>query len=105
MREGFRMTGKERILTTLSGPRASASGPCLALMPITMMFAADTAGIRYRDYVTDHRLLVEAQLRTAETYDLDYVSVISDPAREAADLGAAVQFFDDQPPAILESQA
>jgi len=31
--------------------------------------------------------------------------VISDPAREASDLGAAVEWFDDQPPAIIESQA
>ena len=46
----------------------------LPLMPITMMFAADHAGVKYRDYVTDHRTLVEAQLRVAEAYDIDYVS-------------------------------
>lgn len=95
------MNGKERVLTALDGGATDS----LALMPITMMFAADTAGIRYRDYVSDHRLLAEAQLKTAETYDFDYVSVISDPAREASDLGASVQFFDDQPPAIVESRA
>jgi MtaA/CmuA family methyltransferase len=95
------MTGKERVLAALSG----AATDHLPLMPITMMFAADTAGIRYRDYVSDHRRLAEAQLRTAEEYGFDYVSAISDPAREAADLGAVVQFFDDQPPAIVESQA
>ena len=39
-------------------------------------------------------------MRTAETFDFDYVSVISDPAREAADCGAALEWFDDQPPAI-----
>jgi MtaA/CmuA family methyltransferase len=95
------MTGKERVLAALAGAQTDH----LPLMPITMMFAADTAGIRYRDYVTDHTRLVEGQLRTAEEYDLDYVSAISDPAREAADLGATVQFFDDQPPAIVESHA
>jgi PAS domain-containing protein len=31
-----------------------------------------------------YRALVEAQLKTAETFEFDYVSVISDPAREAA---------------------
>ncbi len=95
------MTGKERVLAALSG----APTDRLPLMPITMMFAADTAGIRYRDYVTDHTRLVEAQLCTAEEYGFDYVSAISDPAREATDLGAVVQFFDDQPPAIVESEA
>ena len=95
------MTGRERVLNALNG----GSVDHLPLMPITMMFAADTAGIRYRDYVSDHRCLAEAQLRTAEEYELDYVSVISDPAREAADLGAEVQYFDDQPPAIVESRA
>lgn len=74
-------------------------------MPITMMFAADQAGVKYGRYAADHRVLVEAQVRTAEKFDFDYVSAISDPAREAADCGAAVEFFEDQPPAILERQA
>lgn len=74
-------------------------------MPITMMFAADRIGAKYYDYVTDYRVLVEAQLRTAEEFGFDYVSCISDPTREAADCGAALRFFDDQPPAIDESNA
>ena len=95
------MTGRDRVLTLLSG-----GGPDrLPLMPITMMYAARHIGVKYRDYAGDHRVMAEAQLRTAETYGFDYVSAISDPAREASDLGAAVEWFDDQPPAILESQA
>ena len=77
----------------------------LPRMPITMMFAADVAGIPYGRYATDYRAMVEAQLRTAEAFEFDYVSCISDPAREAADCGATVQFFDDQPPAIDEIEA
>ncbi len=95
------MTGKERITARLRHQRVDS----LPLMPITMMFAGDLAGIPYRRYASDHNALVEAQLRTAETYDLDYVSAISDPAREASDLGAAIEWFDDQPPAINESRA
>ena len=49
--------------------------------------------------------MAEAQAATAEKFDLDYVSAISDPAREASDLGAEVEWFDDQPPAIVESRA
>ena len=49
--------------------------------------------------------MVEEQLRTAERFSFDHVSAISDPAREAADCGATVHYFDDQPPAIDESAA
>jgi len=95
------MTSRERVLGMIAGRPADR----LPLMPITMMLAADQIGAKYRAYVTDHRVLVEAQVRTAERFGLDYVSCISDPAREAADLGAAVRFFDDQPPAIDEGRA
>jgi len=75
------------------------------LMPITMMFAADCLGVKYGAYAGDFRVLVEAQIKTATTYDLDYVSVISDPAREVADCGGAIATFDDQPPALHEQDA
>ena len=95
------MNGRERILAMLEGRPVDH----LPLMPITMMFAADHAGIRYQPYATNHRALVEAQIRTAEDFEFDYVSVISDPAREAADCGAKIRYFPDQPPAIDETHA
>lgn len=95
------MTGFERVSAMLAGKQTDS----LPLMPITMMFAADQAGVRYRDYATDYRVLVEAQIRTAEFFDFDQVSCISDPGREAADCGASVIYFDDQPPAIDEMHA
>ncbi len=95
------MTGRERILAVIEGRNPD----CLPLMPITMMLAAEQAGVSYREYATDSKTLVKAQILTAEKFDFDHVSCISDPTREAVDCGAAVQFFDDQPPAIIESQA
>ncbi len=95
------MKGRERILATLDGQPADA----LPFMPITMMFAADHVGVKYLEYATDYRVQVDAQLRVAEDYDFDYVSVISDPACEAADCGASVKFFPDQPPALDEENA
>jgi MtaA/CmuA family methyltransferase len=95
------MNGYERVLAHLAGQPVDS----LPLMPITMMFAADQAGVKYGDYARDHRVLVKAQLHTAEQFDFDYVSCISDPAREAADCGAKVEFFEDQPPAMVEAQA
>lgn len=95
------MTGYERILATLQ-KRPTDSLP---FTPITMMFAASEFGVDYGRYAKDHRVLTEAQIFVAEKYDFDYVSAISDPAREAADCGAEVQFYDDQPPAIREEDA
>ncbi len=95
------MNGKERVLAMFDGQAVDH----LPLMPITMMFAADQAGVAYREYASDHRALAEAQIRVAGLFGFDYVSAISDPAREVSDLGGAVEWFDDQPPAIVESHA
>lgn len=95
------MNGRERILAAFDGQPID----CLPLMPITMMFAADQIGVPYGKYATDFRVQVEGQIRTAEKFDFDYVSVISDPGCEAGDCGAALQFFDDQPPAVDEIHA
>jgi MtaA/CmuA family methyltransferase len=95
------MTSRERVLAHLEGHPVDR----LPLMPITMMFACAQIGARYRDYCTDYRVLVEAQIRTAETFGFDYVNTMSDPACEAADCGAVVEYFDNQPVAIVEDQA
>jgi MtaA/CmuA family methyltransferase len=95
------MTSRERVLDHLAGRPVDR----LPLMPITMMFACGQIGARYRDYCTDYRVLVEGQIRTAEAFGFDYVNSMSDPAREAADCGAVVEYFDNQPVAIVEDQA
>lgn len=95
------MNGYERVAAVLAGGLADRP----PLMPITMMFAADQLGMPYGRYASDFRTLVDAQTLTAERFGFDHVSVISDPAREAADCGACVHFFDDQPPAIDETAA
>jgi MtaA/CmuA family methyltransferase len=95
------MTGRERVLAALQGQSADR----LAVMPITMMFAADVLGVKYSAYARDFRILAEAQIKTAEIFGFDYVSAISDPAREAADAGARIQWYDDQPPAMVETES
>ena len=95
------MNGRERILAHLDGRPVDR----LPLIPITMQFSSDLIRAGYRRYATDHRLLVAGQIRTAMEYDFDYVSAISDPAREAADCGADLAWFDDQPPAFKEESA
>ncbi len=89
------MNGRQRILAHLAGEPVDS----LPAMPITMTFAARLIGANYLEYCTDYRVQVEGQVQVAETFDLDYVSAISDPAVEATDCGAPVIFFPDDPPA------
>lgn len=95
------MNSRERVLAHIDGRPVDR----LPLMPITMQFACGLLGARYREYGTDHRVLVEGQMRVAEEFGFDYVNTMSDPAREAADCGANVGFFEDQPAAIVEDNA
>ena len=95
------MNGYERVLAALE--RRQTDTP--AFMPITMMFAADQIGAPYGHYAADFNVLVEAQLTTARKFGIDHVSCISDPAREAADCGATIHYFDDQPPTVDEANA
>ncbi len=94
------MTSRERVLAHLAGHPVDR----LPFMPITMQFAADLAQVRYRDYELDFRVLAEAQTRVAEDFDLDYVNTMSDPGREAADCGAKLEYFENQPAAIIEEE-
>jgi MtaA/CmuA family methyltransferase len=95
------MNGRERVLAFWQNQPVDR----LPLMPVVMMFCADQIGVKYGEYVRDYRVLAEAQMRTAELFDLDDVSIMSDPAREASDCGAHVEFYEDQPAAIVESDA
>lgn len=95
------MNGRGRILALLDGKPVDR----LPFMPITMMFACDRIGAQYRDYATDYRVLVEGQVHTAAEFDYDYVNTMSNPAGEAADCGAPVKYFPNQPPALDEANA
>ncbi len=94
------MNGRERVLSLLEGRPTDH----LANMPITMMFAARHAGVKYGTYALDHRIMADAQIRTAADFAFDHVSGITE-TREAPDCGAKVRFFEDQPWAMDESDA
>lgn len=96
-----RMTGRERVLAVLQGQGADH----LACMPITMMFAADLLGVPYGRYARDYRVMVDAQVKAAEMFGFDHVSAIGPPPPETSDLGAKVQWYEDQPPSMLEAEA
>jgi MtaA/CmuA family methyltransferase len=95
------MTGKERILKSIRGEPTDS----LPLIPITMMLASAHVGEPYGRYVLDAGVHARGQLEFASRWDVDHVSAISCPTTEAADLGAAVIYYDNQPPAIDEEHA
>jgi len=89
------MNALERMLATQRGEARDR----LACQPLLMTFAARLNGVRYRDYVLDHRNLVESYFRVLDEFGVDAVSCCSDAWREAHDCGADLIFFDDAPPA------
>ncbi len=66
--------------------------------PLCMKIGTALLGIPYREAVRDFRVLGRAQMNLAEKCGVEVLSVCSDPVRELADLGAAIVWFDDDPP-------
>lgn len=89
------MLSRERMLNIFSG----RSVDCRPAQPICMTFAAKAAGVDFYSYATDYRVLADAQMCMVEDFDLDILTLCSDPCRESADCGAPTQWFPDQPPA------
>ena len=65
---------------------------------IMMTFAVRYIGQKLRNYYNDYRVLCEANLAVTEDFELDIVQAISDPYREAADLGLKVEFPENDLP-------
>ncbi len=92
------MNGYERTMAAIAGER----GAEIPAAPLLMTFAAAHIGVPYDHYVRDARLLVEAQCAAAEDYDLDIVTVCSDPVREAHACGVRCNFPEDGVPSAAE---
>ncbi len=85
------MTPKERIYTTLKG--GSCDRP--AVTPIFMAWAANFIGHTYREYYLDGDILIKAQLAVVRAFNLDQISAISDPWREASAYGMEFEYPPD----------
>lgn len=88
------MTPRQRYDAILEG----RSPDILPRIPIFMQFAAEYIGSNYWAFASDHRVLVEANLKCAEDFGLDQVSTISDPYRETAGFGAEIRFHTNSGP-------
>jgi len=85
------MTPKERIYAILKG--GSYDRP--AVTPIFMAWSANFIGYTYRDYYLDGDVLVQAQLAVTRAFNLDQISAISDPWREASAYGMEFEYPPD----------
>jgi len=92
------MNSYERYMAVVRGERADI----LPRLPILMQFAAEFIGSNYAAFASDHRVLVEANLRCAETFAFDQVSTISDPFRETQGFGAEIRYVADGVPRCLK---
>ncbi|MHB9030018.1 MAG: uroporphyrinogen decarboxylase family protein, partial [Candidatus Latescibacterota bacterium] len=79
-----------------------ASGDDTLFHPLLMHFAARFHGKTYSEFASDYRVLVESNAACAEYFDLDAVSLISDPYRETSAFGASVEFPADAVPICRE---
>ncbi|RPI34659.1 MAG: uroporphyrinogen decarboxylase [Chloroflexota bacterium] len=62
---------------------------------IMMTFAAHFIGQPLSRYYLDYRVLAEANQAVQQAFDLDLLQAISDPYREASDMGLEVEFPED----------
>lgn len=85
------MTPKERIYATLK--RQPVDRP--AVTPIFMAWSANYVGLTYRNYYLDWQALVRSQLGVVRAFNLDQISAISDPWREASAYGMKLDYPPD----------
>ena len=88
------MTPKERYLAVTGGREPDI----LPRIPILMQFAAEYIGSNYGAFASDHKVLVEANMRCAADFGLDQLSCISDPYRETAGFGAEIRYHENAVP-------
>ena len=82
------MTPRQRYEAILAG----RTPDLLPRIPLLMQFAAEYIGSNYAAFASDHRVLVEANIRCAQDFGLDQLSTISDPYRETAGFGAEIRY-------------
>ncbi|ONI39951.1 uroporphyrinogen decarboxylase [Candidatus Epulonipiscium fishelsonii] len=80
------MNSFERVMNRFEGKEVDK----IPNLNIIMAFGAHHIGVTYKEFVTDYRKLVEANLYCCEQFGIDAVSCISDPMREASGFGATL---------------
>jgi len=88
------MTGLERTFLFLNGEKVDHP----PFHPIIMRWAAKYAGIKYRDFCLDPASKCRAMTLCARDFDIDWVTVMSDPWAEASAFGINVEYPENDLP-------
>jgi MtaA/CmuA family methyltransferase len=88
------MTGLERTLSFINGQHVDR----IPFHPIIMRWAAKYAGVKYREFCTNPLAKCHAMIRCAKDFDIDWVTVMSDPWAEASAFGITVDYPEDSLP-------
>jgi uroporphyrinogen-III decarboxylase len=88
------MTGLERTLAFINSDTVDRP----PFHPIIMRWAAKYAGIKYRDFCLNPHAKCKAMLICAEDFDIDWVTVMSDPWAEASGFGIQVEYPENSLP-------
>ena len=70
--------------------------------PILMHFAARYSDYTYSEFASDYKVLVESNIKCLEDFELDQVSLISDPYRETSAFGGRITYPKDGVPQCRE---
>jgi uroporphyrinogen decarboxylase len=92
------MNKKEKFLNFLNN---EFTNDYIPFQPILMHFAARYNGNSYSEFASDHRVLVQSNIKAMESFDLDWVELISDPYRETSAFGAKIEFITENVPRCL----
>ncbi len=68
------------------------------VFPLLMHFAADRAGISYKEYATNGSALASAQMLVQDRFRLDAITACSDAFRISADMGGDIVYPEQYPP-------
>lgn len=93
------MTAKQHFDALING---NYNGTRTFFRPILMHFAARFNNTTYDAFASDYKVLVESNIKCLEYFDLDMVSLISDPYRETSAFGAKINFAPDTVPQCVE---
>ncbi|AQQ70324.1 Uroporphyrinogen decarboxylase [Limihaloglobus sulfuriphilus] len=88
------MTGYERYIRMIKKQPVDI----VPRTPILMQYAAEFIGSDYAAFASDYKVLVEANIRCAETFGIDQVSSISDPYRETHGFGSEITYVKNGTP-------
>jgi MtaA/CmuA family methyltransferase len=88
------MNGLERTLSFINGKDVDRA----PFQPIIMRWAAKYAGVKYREFCTDPATKCLAMIKCAKDFNIDWVTVMSDPWAEASAFGITINYPEDSLP-------